>query len=240
MKFGPKESSQQNQKGSRRKTPLTSPRDNFVSLSRTLSQKELEREVSLTKAQQTSEPGLPIFLEPTSLGMELPKKVVQLKINVDIETEKKLQRLKELLAQKRQRPVNLDDLIQWCAEEMVEREDPVKKAERTLKRKERGTKPENKSGQNKRIQNQAPATVQASSSSRKQRAAIPALIKNMKWQSSQGQCEAVGALRNRCIEKTWLEMHHKVPVSQGGDNSIENLIVLCRSHHQEVHRGGFL
>jgi 5-methylcytosine-specific restriction endonuclease McrA len=115
--------------------------------------------------------------------------------------------------------VSLSDVIEWLAQEMVKREDPVKKAERVLKK-----QPTPK-----------PNPTPIHSSSRKTRQPIPAAIQNIKWQESQGQCEAVGTLGLRCGEKQWLEMHHRVPVSHGGMNSVQNLILLCRKHHRQQH-----
>jgi len=40
-----------------------------------------------------------------------------------------------------------------------------------------------------------------------------------------------------CSETQLLDLHHKVPVSQGGTNHPDNLILLCPNHHAMVHRG---
>jgi HNH endonuclease len=195
----------------RRIVPVVTPENlaTWIEKSHQLTQKELEREVTWTQSSST----LNLEIEP------LQKKLT-LKIDVDVTTQQTLQRLKELLAQKRQRPVSLSDVIEWLAQEMVKREDPVKKAERVLK-KQSTSKPN-------------PTPIH--SSSRKTRQPIPAAIQNIKWQESQGQCEAVGTLGFRCREKQWLEMHHRVPVSQGGMNSVQNLILLCRKHHRQQHQ----
>ncbi|MCP4143808.1 MAG: HNH endonuclease [bacterium] len=44
-----------------------------------------------------------------------------------------------------------------------------------------------------------------------------------------------------CSSKRYLEIHHKIPRSQGGNNSIGNLITLCSACHSMVHsRGRFV
>jgi hypothetical protein len=41
-----------------------------------------------------------------------------------------------------------------------------------------------------------------------------------------GRCEECGSTEN-------LEIHHKVPVNQGGDNMLSNLMVLCHDCHNK-------
>lgn len=38
-----------------------------------------------------------------------------------------------------------------------------------------------------------------------------------------------------CGTKQNLTLHHVIPLSQGGDNSEDNLVVLCGSCHQKLH-----
>ncbi|MCB0392504.1 MAG: HNH endonuclease, partial [Bdellovibrionales bacterium] len=51
----------------------------------------------------------------------------------------------------------------------------------------------------------------------------------------QGQCRHHYPSGERCNTKRWLHLHHKQPVSQGGDHSVENLISLCPAHHELAH-----
>jgi hypothetical protein len=37
-----------------------------------------------------------------------------------------------------------------------------------------------------------------------------------------------------------LGVHHLVPLADGGTNSLDNLVTLCRVHHEQVERGLFL
>lgn len=34
-----------------------------------------------------------------------------------------------------------------------------------------------------------------------------------------------------------LTVHHLTPAAQGGGNDLENLVVVCREHHDAIHRG---
>ena len=38
---------------------------------------------------------------------------------------------------------------------------------------------------------------------------------------------------------SWGDIHHLIPWSQGGDTSLDNLVLLCRHHHTLVHEGGW-
>ncbi len=48
----------------------------------------------------------------------------------------------------------------------------------------------------------------------------------------QHRCRAPG-----CRNTTFLDLHHIVPRSEGGQNDAENLLTLCGSHHRAVHHG---
>jgi hypothetical protein len=51
----------------------------------------------------------------------------------------------------------------------------------------------------------------------------------------QGRCTHVDDKAQRCQEKRWLALHHKVEVQNGGQDTFENLQTLCWAHHQLVH-----
>ena len=40
-----------------------------------------------------------------------------------------------------------------------------------------------------------------------------------------------------CRDVRGLEVHHKIPLSLGGDDSMDNLIVICGSCHAKLHNG---
>jgi 5-methylcytosine-specific restriction endonuclease McrA len=39
-----------------------------------------------------------------------------------------------------------------------------------------------------------------------------------------------------CGAKEDLELHHIIPLAMGGNNNIDNIMVLCHKHHVEMHR----
>ncbi len=38
-----------------------------------------------------------------------------------------------------------------------------------------------------------------------------------------------------CGNSRWIEIHHVIPISQGGTNELSNLKTLCSSHHRQLH-----
>lgn len=51
---------------------------------------------------------------------------------------------------------------------------------------------------------------------------------------AEGQCEFPG-----CENTRWLHGHHAIEVSKGGCTDITNGVVLCATHHRELHRHGW-
>jgi len=49
-----------------------------------------------------------------------------------------------------------------------------------------------------------------------------------------GRCQFPGCERHRFVDA-----HHIVHWSQGGETSLDNLVLLCRHHHRLVHEGGY-
>ena len=62
------------------------------------------------------------------------------------------------------------------------------------------------------------------------RTPIPSQLRHQVNLRDQGKCSEPG-----CNQERWLETHHIIPVSQGGQNTLENLKTLCFSHHKLEH-----
>jgi hypothetical protein len=52
----------------------------------------------------------------------------------------------------------------------------------------------------------------------------------------QETCQFIYQDGSQCEERKWLERHHIVHRMHGGEDSLENLVTLCSSHHRMVHR----
>jgi len=67
---------------------------------------------------------------------------------------------------------------------------------------------------------------------RKTRAVPPAIRRAL--QARDGGCRFPG-----CSHRRFVDAHHIRHWADGGDTSIDNLVLLCRHHHRLVHEGGF-
>ncbi len=66
--------------------------------------------------------------------------------------------------------------------------------------------------------------------------ALPAELEHAVYLRDQGQCAFEHLRYGRCESRVWLQVHHRVPVSRGGQNRLENLQTLCTAHHRMQHK----
>lgn len=60
---------------------------------------------------------------------------------------------------------------------------------------------------------------------------IPAVVRRAVWNRDGGRCAFVGT-NGRCAETGVLEFHHRIPFAAGGEPSIENVGLRCKSHNR--------
>ncbi len=60
---------------------------------------------------------------------------------------------------------------------------------------------------------------------------IPAPVRRAVAERDGNQCAFVDAQARRCNERDALEFHHRQPFGRGGDHSLENIQLLCRTHN---------
>ncbi len=60
---------------------------------------------------------------------------------------------------------------------------------------------------------------------------IPAEVKRRVWARDGGQCAFVASNGRRCTERAFLEFHHVIPHSAGGEATAENIQLRCRAHN---------
>lgn len=179
----------------------------WIEKAKTLPQKELEREVTALN------PNARIQEKIRPVARELS----ELKVPVDQKTEQNLEALKDILSQKMGKPATLAQVIAWAAEVTREKFDPVRKAQQAVS-----------SG---RIS--LATTVQPMEGRRR----IAAAVKHPVILRDDMQCTFLGRNGRRCEQKRWLDTHHITPVANGGLNTIDNIRMLCRAHHDLVHSG---
>jgi hypothetical protein len=146
------------------------------------------------------------------------------KIEISLLTLEKLKRVKALTGK------SLDESLSQALDEYLEKHDPVKKAERALKREE--SKPE-----------RAPKTKKSLCTYRvirpNRRKPLTASEKHQVFARDQGRCTHRDADGKRCTNERYLQIHHIQPVRQGGSNEPGNLTTLCSYHHDLVHQLSF-
>jgi len=107
----------------------------------------------------------------------------------------------------------------------LEKNDPVQKAKRAAERKELLPA---RVVRKAKIENSHPT-----------RMPLTAAEKHAVYFKDHGRCTHVDKNGRRCNQDRWLDIHHIIPVSQGGTNQPENLTLLCSFHHDLVHQLSF-
>lgn len=149
---------------------------------------------------------------------------IELKVGVSEEFFRKLERIKDLEAQRTSKAVNIEAALLAMAELYLEKCDPVMKAERAERRK--GT-----------VKTDFVTRACARSvPGQTIRAPLPSAVKHAVALRDLRRCTYKYRDGNRCECTRWLDVHHVVPVTRGGSNEIANLTTLCSSHHRLMHR----
>ena len=138
----------------------------------------------------------------------------ELKTPVDLETEKDIRVLQDVLSQKLGKAASLQELVKWMASVCREKFDPEKKAERAKAK-------IISSGNSKPLPGRRP---------------LPARVKHEVVLRDENQCTFVSSQGRRCSEKRWLSGHHIKEVSRGGLNEVGNIQLLCSGHHRMKHQ----
>jgi hypothetical protein len=60
---------------------------------------------------------------------------------------------------------------------------------------------------------------------------IPAEVRRAVWRRDLGRCAFVGTKGRRCAERGFLEFHHVRPYAAGGEATVKNIQLRCRSHN---------
>lgn len=160
-----------------------------------------------------------------SLVKPLSEDLVEIKLTVSKATYEKLSRARSLEAQK-QKNSKMENVLEAVLDNYLHHHDPVKKAERAKQK----TKPcSSKVMEERNLREKSPSIAA-------RRIPLTAEQKHAVFRRDQGKCTHVNASGQRCNQDRWIEVHHIIPVSQGGSNKLENLTILCSSHHDLAHQ----
>jgi hypothetical protein len=210
---------------------LTNENQNYwLELAVAKSKRQVERAVALASpvhaVRERSQYTVGPVAESASV-LSTPEVFVELTIGVPEKLMLKLRQAQDLVSQSKREHVSLVEALEAMADFFILRKDPLEAAKR---QKMRG-----KLDADVNLLVPGPANVDAASLSR---TPLTAAVKHQVYLSHQGMCSYRDESGNRCSSRRMLEIHHIVPVSEGGDNGLENLTLLCQGHHRGEHLGG--
>jgi len=130
-------------------------------------------------------------------------------MGISIALEAKLKRLCDLFSQKTQRAVSMEEALETLTDSYLEKNDPIKKAERNL----------------------CPDRIKTPKPGRATSAQVIHAV-NLRDQT---QCVFRYSDGTRCEERRWTDRHHVKEVANGGLSTVENLATLCSGHHKYLH-----
>jgi 5-methylcytosine-specific restriction endonuclease McrA len=125
-------------------------------------------------------------------------------------TEAKARRVREVLAQMKRRHLSMAETLEEVFEAFLEKNDPVRKADRAANRKPR------------QLVSKPVGT-------------IPARVRHEVNRRDGGQCTYVHPQLGRCQNRQWLDLHHIRPRALGGKHGLANLTTLCSAHNRLGH-----
>jgi len=150
-----------------------------------------------------------------------------LKLGISEDLLRKLKRAQVLLMNKGRKNLGLENVLAELTEEFLEKNDPLRKAERITEKKSESFCP----GKNLDALDQ---NTQEQARFGESRRPISAALKHSISLRDKGLCQFQSE-EKKCNTMAYVEIHHKKPVSRNGTNTLENLITLCSKHHKYLH-----
>ena len=225
----------------------------WIEDAKTNNTRELEMKVASEKTDHVKRASLRAVARDT----------LRLSLDISSESRDKLERLKDVLCSKKGRDCPLQEVLDFALETAIEKHDPVCKAKRANKRRQKKAESvraqtssstcDEKSSQQTKHSARGACPVTGESKELEmgngegeklalpgrrggnQRKPIPASVLHEVRKRDRGQCTFKDMLGRRCTHSRWIHLHHIVPVSQGGDDQATNLRTLCSNHHRIVH-----
>ena len=129
--------------------------------------------------------------------------------------EKKFERIKSLASHRLPPNPSFEQVFELAMDCFLEREDPVARQARRVKRAPETTTPEQTGA--------GPAGGTRY---------VPARIRDGVFARDQGQCTDMGPSGQRCGSRHVLQIDHIQPIARGGASATDNLRLLCAYHHR--------
>ena len=193
-------------------------KESWIGKAELLPQKQLEIEV----AKENPKKEIRERIRPVA------EERLEMRIGISPKLSGKLSRVKDLLSQKKKKACTLEEAVEAMTELFLDREDPVRKAERVLSSRRKETIRE-------RAQVAEKVAAPPPFAKSRRRAPLPAEIQHAVNLRDQGQCRFVDPSGRRCQQRRWLHAHHIKPVASGGNDESSNLATLCAAHHRFLH-----
>jgi len=160
-------------------------------------------------------------------------------LKIPVRVLEKLKHVQSLMGQ-----VEFEAMLEKLADYYIEREDPVKKAERALAKRAAAAAESGSASSERSEQTESDCSefVRAKSRPRLRKSApgkrerFTARELHTVNARDGRRCTFIDASGNRCPNRHWLHVHHVQSVARGGTNIPTNLTTLCRAHHAFVHR----
>jgi hypothetical protein len=178
----------------------------------------------------------------TAEGDLLPAEATfELRVTLTKSQGELLDRAREVLANMRGggRMPSLPEILVKALEDLLDKRDPLKKAERAKAR--AANSPSSGKEASDEVEAEADTVSnlaspgngdQSPTKKSPSRPAIPAAIRHTVWLRDRGQCTWVHPGGSRCPERGMLELDHIKMWCRGGDHSEDNLTLRCRRHNQ--------
>ena len=183
---------------------------------------------------------------------QMAKNLVQMQAPINQEVFNKLKRVQELLVDKHKKSIKTQDVLKELLDEYLYRHDPQEKAKRSLLRAKKAKEKESSEKQRAgcpgkrqvtkfqkvpglgQVKTELNIKKPVRSGPSNKRTTVPQRVKYQVLEQAMHKCQWVHKDGSPCEEKVFLELHHKVPVSLGGENTPENLLVLCSGHRSTI------
>ncbi len=152
---------------------------------------------------------------------------VEITLRLPLDVMEKLERAQGLLQKGSEKNVTRDTVIHQALEALLDKKDPVRKAERASIRQQK------KHSQSTTCTGAGELLIPSTNKPEDARSRyIPAQVRHQVYQSQLHRCSYSSSDGRQCKEEANLQMDHKTMWCFGGEHAAENLRLLCPSHNR--------
>jgi len=185
----------------------------WVEKAKTLPQRQLEQEVAREIPREDVPERIKFITESR----------MEMRLGISKEMEEKLRHVQDLESQRTGHAVCIEETLAALLEVYLEVKDPVRRANRILKK------------ESIQVSEHVARHAEEEKAKGTRLGPIPTATKHLVAKRDHGRCTHINPKGHRCENRRWTDIHHVLPRSQGGTNSLENLKTLCRGHHKMEH-----